>query len=194
MHTIIESADRLIHLIGEYLDISRIELGKMGYHVVPGDLGALVSTLVGEYTQRAEAKGLQLLYQPSGKLPHVPFDDDKMRQVITNLLDNAIKYTHDGTIAVSCALTKLDGQKAFQVLVKDSGRGLSKDDMAVIFQKFKRVSGKNYRMRDGEAVEGSGLGLHVAKMFVEAHQGKIWAESKGLGKGTTFIFAIPVTP
>lgn len=125
--------------------------------------------------------------------PLVPFDDEKMRQVITNLLDNAIKYTPTGTITVGCATGQLDGSPALVCSIKDSGRGLSKEDMGLIFQKFKRASGKNMRMRDGEPVEGSGLGLHVAKMFVEAHKGKIWAESKGLDKGTTFIFAIPIS-
>ncbi len=193
MKTIITSADRLVNLIGEYLDISRIELGKMEYRIVSGDLGKLVSTLVGEYTQRAEVKGLKLVYETKEKLPQVAFDEDKMRQVITNLIDNAIKYTPTGTVMVKCATETLDGAPALSVAVTDSGRGLSKEDMGLIFQKFKRASGKSMRMRDGEPVEGSGLGLHVAKMFVEAHKGRIWAESKGIGKGSTFKFAIPLT-
>ncbi len=193
MKTIITSADRLVNLIGEYLDISRIELGRMEYNFVPGDLSTLVTALVGEYTQRAEVKGLQLTCKAGKELPKISFDSDKMRQVITNLIDNAIKYTPAGTISVSCVVEAIEGRTSVVVAVSDSGRGLSKEDMGLIFQKFKRASGKSMRMRDGEPVEGSGLGLYVAKMFVEAHKGKIWAESKGLGKGTVFKLAIPIS-
>ncbi len=193
MHTIIGSADRLVNLIGEYLDISRIELGRMEYRFAVGDMGALVSTLVNEYTPRAEKKGLNISSDVTAKLPKISFDEDKFRQVITNLLDNAIKYTTTGTIVVKCALEKINNVSHITVAVADSGRGLSKEDMGLIFQKFKRASGKSMRMRDGEPVEGSGLGLYVAKMFVEAHKGTIWAESKGIGKGTVFKFAIPIT-
>lgn len=192
MKKIIESADRLVNLIGEYLDISRIELGRMEYKFVSANMNTLVETLVKEYTQRAEAKGLKLTLAMDSKVPTLSFDEDKFRQVITNLLDNAIKYTPTGTVRVATAVAPVGGRTSVVVRVTDTGRGLSKEDMGLIFQKFKRASGKSMRMRDGEPVEGSGLGLYVAKMFVEAHKGTIWAESKGIGKGTTFAFSIPL--
>lgn len=80
-----------------------------------------------------------------------------------------------------------------QVSVKDTGMGLDKEDIAVLFQKFRRASSAHVRRREGEPIEGSGLGLHVAKMFVDKHGGKIWAESPGKGKGSSFIFTLPLS-
>ncbi|OGL67542.1 hypothetical protein A3B21_01085 [Candidatus Uhrbacteria bacterium RIFCSPLOWO2_01_FULL_47_24] len=195
----LENTERLIELINEYLDVSRIELGKMQYNFKEGDLCALISAIVEEYQPRAQARGLKLGFVPltpalshkgRGSVSLAKFDEEKMRHVITNLIDNAIKYTMKGKIEVGC---EGQGEGALlRVAVKDTGMGLSEEDMGVVFQKFRRAQGGNLRRRDGEPIEGSGLGLHVAKMFVEAHGGKIWVESEGKGKGSTFIFTIPV--
>lgn len=242
-----ESAVRLINLIGDYLNVSRIELGKMKYDFKKQDLCKLVADIVEEYQPRAREKGLKLEFvgvgahsreiataprprglamtkkeeERKGKpltpalsrgergiVPPVTFDEEKMRHVLVNLIDNAIKYTNKGRIEVGCAVAdgldmrrpdpRSDGgmtsrDQWVKVSVQDTGAGLDADDMAVLFKKFRRVESGKLRMREGEPVEGSGLGLHVAKMFVEKHGGKIWAESPGHGQGSTFCFALPVS-
>ena len=81
-----------------------------------------------------------------------------------------------------------------QVSVKDTGLGLDAEEMKIIFQKFRRANDGNLRRREGEPIEGSGLGLYVAKMFLEAHGGKIWVESEGKGRGSNFCFVLPLKP
>lgn len=186
LNKMLESANRLINLIGDYLNVSRIELGKMQYNFQLADISKLAKDIVEEYQPRADVKKLKLSFSASKAIPQVKFDDEKMRHVITNLVDNAIKYTLKGSIKVQC--DKKD--KEIVVSIKDTGLGLSVEDMQVVFQKFRRAQGGNLRRREGEPIEGSGLGLHVAKMFVEKHGGRIWAESEGRGKGSTFFFTL----
>ncbi|MBI2552032.1 hypothetical protein HYW17_01895 [Candidatus Uhrbacteria bacterium] len=225
MKKMAESATRLINLIGEYLNVSRIELGKMKYNFKEQDLCALVKDIVEEYQPRAAQKKLKLTFEggrttpshPSspplgqgrktslekrGKLEGIPlvkFDEEKMRHVIVNLIDNAIKYTMKGSITVTCELDnsmirQLDNSQGWvKVSVKDTGLGLEPEDIAVLFQKFRRAASGTMRRREGEPIEGSGLGLHVAKMFIDKHGGKIWAESPGRGQGSTFIFILPLS-
>ncbi|MBI4135157.1 hypothetical protein HY477_00250 [Candidatus Uhrbacteria bacterium] len=218
MNKMAESATRLINLIGEYLNVSRIELGKMKYNFKEQDLCMLLKELVDEYQPRAEQKKLKLGFYQGGAAPQssasaagatrsqafsrrsavplVKFDEEKLRHVIVNIIDNAIKYTNKGKIEVKCELetrnSKLETGRSVKVSVKDTGMGLEKADIEVLFQKFRRASSANIRRREGEPIEGSGLGLHVAKMFVDKHGGKIWAESEGKGKGSTFVFTLPL--
>lgn len=231
MEKMLESTNRLIRLIGDYLNVSRIELGKMKYDFKKQDLCVLLRDIVEEYVPKAKAKGLQLKFETgnlkletggakgvrlkfeTGNLKlssrggpalggetkglKVVFDEEKLRHVIMNLIDNAIKYTLKGKIEVKCELetgnSKLETESWAKVSVKDTGMGLTPADIAVLFEKFRRASSAHQRRREGEPIEGSGLGLHVAKMFVDKHGGKIWAESPGKGKGSTFYFALPVS-
>ncbi|GEM_PF-946137 len=216
----LESTNRLINLIGEYLNISRIEMGKMKYEFKSQDLCALVKDIVEEYQPRAQAKQLTLTFTKGGEVPAIVFDEEKLRHVIVNLVDNAIKYTPKGSVAVSCEVARNpspglrppspargEGESAqlsspagrgegdgrwVRVSVQDTGLGLGADDIAVLFQKFRRAESANIRRREGEPIEGSGLGLHVAKMFVDKHGGKIWAESPGRDKGSSFIVSLPL--
>ena len=189
LNKILESANRLINLIGEYLNVSRIELGDMKYHFAVGDLALFVREIVDEYQPRAQMKKLKLTFAKSADLVPVIFDAEKFRHVIMNLIDNAIKYTQAGFVHVEVARD----DKQIYVRIKDTGIGLDAADISVIFQKFRRSSRTNLRMREGEPVEGSGLGLHVAKMFVDKHGGKIWAESPGHGQGSTFIVSLALS-
>lgn len=117
------------------------------------------------------------------QLPLVKIDLEKIRQVLINLIDNAIKYTKQGSITVSL---KAINQK-IQFCVSDSGVGISKNDLPKLFKKFSR--GKTISRIH---TEGTGLGLYVARKMVEAHNGKIWAESKGENRGSQFYFQLPV--
>jgi len=112
-------------------------------------------------------------------------DQDRLKEVISNIIDNALKYTPEGFIKVSVKL--LRGKKVL-INVQDSGIGMDKETIDKIFDKFARA---------GEALQyhtsGSGLGLFIAKEFVKAHKGKLWAESKGKGKGSVFFVELPAS-
>ena len=112
-------------------------------------------------------------------------DPGKIQHVINNLIDNSIKYTPEGSVSVHVSCDK--EKKTIRVEVKDTGAGIPKDAIGGLFVKFVRArNAKNIN------VTGSGLGLYVARQMIEAHQGKIWAESEGEGKGATFIFELPL--
>ncbi len=110
-------------------------------------------------------------------------DQGKLRQVILNIVDNAIKYTREGEITLK--LKKLDEQE--EIRISDTGEGMDEKELNSLFQMFSRATAGTQLH-----TEGTGLGLYVAKQFIEMHAGKIWAESKGKGKGSTFIIQLPI--
>jgi signal transduction histidine kinase len=184
MKKIYESNERLITLVEDLLNISRIESGKLQFNYEVCQLEEIVASVVEEMTSTAKTKGLELKYLAPQKLSAVKIDKSKIRQVIINVIDNAIKYTPKGSVTVS--LTENKGLIQFKS--EDTGMGIQPTDLVNLFQKFSR----------GEHVsvlhtEGTGLGLYVGKMMIEAHQGKIWAESEGLDKGAQFYFTLPVS-
>lgn len=184
MKKIYESNERLIALVEDLLNVSRIESGKLQFNYETCQLEEIVASVYEELTSTAKAKNLEFIYNPPAqKLSPVYIDKNKIRQVIINVVDNAIKYTKQGTVTVT--LSEADGQIKFQS--KDTGMGIEPSDLINLFQKFSR----------GEHVsvlhtEGTGLGLYVGKMMIEAHKGKIWAESEGVDKGAQFYFTIPI--
>jgi signal transduction histidine kinase len=179
-----ESNERLIHLINDLLDISRMEGGRMKFEWNFIILSELVQSVVEELRPQADKKGLALNWQTLGEKTYVRADEEKLRQVIMNLVDNAIKYTPKGQVDVSI---KKIGTDKIRSSVKDTGIGMKKDEMEVLFGKF-------IRGREVPKVwtEGVGLGLYVAKMIIEEHKGKVWAESEGENKGSTFNVELPV--
>jgi signal transduction histidine kinase len=144
-----------------------------------------VESVVMELTLKLRGKKLIIEWKPPLKPIMVQMDEEKIRHVIFNLIDNAIKYTEQGTITVLC--TPRD--KGVEVIVRDTGLGFDEHDQANFFQKFYR--GNNVR---GINVTGTGLGLFVASKFIDGHSGKIWAKSPGLNKGGEFGFWIPLSP
>ncbi|MFA4941793.1 MAG: ATP-binding protein, partial [Patescibacteria group bacterium] len=178
-----ESGERLIRLVENLLNISRIESGRLqfSYEVMP--LEKIVDSVVGELSGYAAKKGLKLEYAKDEKLPSIKIDEEKIRQVVMNLIDNAIKYTKRGKILVSLKKEKNN----IQFCVADNGMGISKEDLPNLFKKFSRGANTST-----VHTEGTGLGLYVAKEMIDAHNGKIWAESKGKGKGSKFCFEIPI--
>lgn len=179
------SNERLIAMVEDLLDISRIESGRQEYLWKSSDLYALASSVVENLTKNAQSKGLQLvLAHAPEKLPKVVCDSNKLHEVMMNFVDNAVKYTKAGNVNIQLE-AKPAGMVTFSV--KDSGMGISKDDMGRLFQKFSRAKG-SFLVQPG----GSGLGLYVAKKIIDVHEGKIWAESAGAGKGSTFAFSIPI--
>lgn len=176
------SVERLITMVEDILTVSRIERGKLEIYPRPIHLETTIDAIVKEYRGAAEAKGLSLIYEPPfDKLPKVVADPDKIKEILGNLLSNATKYTDKGSITVKVAKIA-DG---VEVSVSDTGIGLARDDLPKLFERFSRIK------RTAGLIRGSGLGLYITKLLVEAHHGKIWAQSE-LGKGTVFIFTLPI--
>ncbi|MFN3301739.1 MAG: ATP-binding protein [Patescibacteria group bacterium] len=176
-----QSNERLINLVNDLLNVTRIEAGQLEYHPVISDLEEVIKKTMAQLKLAAEKKNLNLEYLGE-KIPEFSFDPEKIREVLTNLIDNAIKYTEKGGVTIK---TKMEG-KNVRVEIKDTGIGISPEKMSSLFQWFSRGRGA-YRLETG----GFGLGLYIAKKIVEKAGGKIWAESEGEGKGATFIFTLP---
>ncbi len=177
---IFASSKRLADMVSDFLDISKIEQGKMTYTFTSVDLHAMLTDLTDEFRKEAKEKKLKLTFTRPEKTSFiVTADDGKIRQIFSNIIDNSIKYTPKGEVTVS--LEKNDTQGTVIARVKDSGIGLSQDDIHHLFGKFTRGSGGQK-----EHTAGSGLGLYVAKKMLEAQHGKIWIDSEGPGKGSTF--------
>lgn len=179
-----QNNERLIRLVDDFLDVTRIESGRTQYKFEPARIEEIVERMADEFQSKAEAKGLQLVFEPpKSPLPKVKIDADKIMHALNNFIDNAIKYTEKGKVTVRVRRER----HTVAVTVKDTGVGMDEADRQNVFQKFYR--GKAVSARFGP---GTGLGLYVAKRFVEAHKGEIFAESKGAGKGSTFGFKIPI--
>jgi len=184
LDNVYQSNERLIRLVNDLLNLSRLDAGKIEFSPELTSLEKMVSSIVKELRINAEKKGLYMkVIKPSESLPKIMADQDKLRQVILNIVDNAIKYTKKGGITLE--LKKLDEQE--EVKVSDTGEGMDGRELNSLFQMFSRATAGTQLH-----AEGAGLGLYVAKQFIEMHGGKIWAESKGKGKGSTFIIQLPI--
>jgi len=184
LENVYQSNERLIRLVNDLLNLSRLDAGKIEFSPELTSLEEMVSGVVKELRINAEKKGLYMkMEKPTRPLPKIMIDQDKLRQVILNIVDNAIKYTKDGGITFE--LKKLDEQE--EIKVSDTGEGMTEKELNSLFQMFSRATAGTQLH-----AEGAGLGLYVARQFVEMHGGKIWAESPGKGKGSTFIVQLPI--
>jgi len=182
-HDILTSGRHLLDLINEILDLSKVEAGRMELEPSEFALDETIRGTLAFVRERAVRQGIALGADIPTNLGTVVADERKVRQVLLNLLSNAVKFTPDGgTISVQVRR----GDSEVQVSVRDTGIGIASEDQAKVFDEFQQVGKASDRSR-----EGTGLGLTLAKRFVELHGGRIWIESE-VGKGTTFIFAIPV--
>jgi signal transduction histidine kinase len=175
-HKIRESVNRLLELVEEFMDYRRIEEGKIELNFEEVDLVSLIKEFVNNFNLIAKEKNLELTFETSMEQCLVKVDKMRFSQVIQNLIDNAIKYTNQGWVKVN--LQKEDN--SILITVADSGIGMSKELQQKLFGEFVRDPSIKKEIR------GTGLGLYIAKYIVEAHQGKIWAESEGEGKGSKF--------
>lgn len=176
-----ESTDGLIVLVNNLLDLRKIEEGRMEYQFQPLKLKELVIGVVSELKSLAEIKNLELTFEARSD-KSVNADAVKLKQVVQNLIDNAIKYTPQGFVRVEL---NEDGDNLV-LSVKDSGLGMSKELLSLVFQEFVRDE------RVKKEIRGTGLGLYIAKKIVEAHGGEIWAESEGEGKGSEFFAKLKI--
>lgn len=172
-----------ISLIEDLLNVSRIEHGTMEFVFSPTNLDRLIDITVQELTPAAMMKGLKLVYKrPKKRVPDISADKEKIRQVINNLIDNAIKYTKEGFVSVTLSQ---EGDN-IQVAVTDTGKGIKPEDKERLFKRFSRSSDS------GQYAAGLGLGMFVAKIILSQHHGQIRAESQGVDKGSTFYFTVPL--
>lgn len=174
--------DRLIRLVNNLLNISRIEAGRMTYTIIKTNLDKLIKEVAGNLQTSAKEKNLYLKYQGNEKIPHVLADEDKVKEILINIIGNAIKFTHTGGITV--AVSEKDGRLI--ISVNDTGHGIAKEDQDLLFKKFSQVQG-NYAKQAG----GTGLGLYICKQMIEGMKGSIWLESV-VGQGSTFYFSLPI--
>ena len=174
------AANKLIDLLNNLLDLDHIEDGKMHYEFNEIELNKLLKETVNDFQFLAQQKQLELIFEPAASEPRVKGDSYKLSQVFRNLIDNAIKYTEKGWVKINLQLTTNDQQQeSVLIKVEDSGIGISKESLPTLFDQF-------IRAKETRTIKGTGLGLYIAKQIVKAHQGEIWAESEGEGKGTRF--------
>ena len=174
---------RLSQLVEDLLNVSKIEAGKVQYKWDETSLEPVVRELYDMFIALAKKKGLSIAYEePKTPLPTMTLDVNKIKEIVSNLIDNAIKYTEKGGVTISI---EADATVA-RVVITDTGIGISKEDAERLFGKFIRTE-TTKKMDTG----GSGLGLFVGKTFVEAHGGRVYAESDGVGKGSRFIVELP---
>lgn len=185
---IMQSAVNLVTIVNDFLDVSRIELGRMKYDYTDFDVQELVQQVVTEYKPNVQRKGLIMDYNfDASKQYKVHADRGKIKQVIGNILDNSIKYTLQGFVKVELGFSPVTPNN-IRVKIFDSGVGIPTATLPKLFQKFTRAENAN-----DANILGTGLGLYVAKQMIDAHNGKVWAESEGQGKGAQFYIELPVT-
>lgn len=178
------NADRLTHMIAELLDLSRIEAGRVELTVTDVDLRLLATDVVEEYQRPATERGIHLTLDAPATLRPITGDRNKLHQILTNLIGNALKFTPaDGTIAVTVEAPRPDCQ---QVIISDSGCGIPPEELPRIFEKFFRGNGIPLETR------GAGLGLAIVRTLVELHGGQVSVESR-VGAGSRFVVSLPAT-
>ncbi len=179
INRVFESSTHLSKVVEDLLNVSKIEAGGMKYEMAPFDMEKAARDLANDLSITAQKKGLTLTFTTDNKSPYtVNGDMEKIRQVILNIIDNSIKYTEKGSIAVH--VSKEAARNTIHVAVTDTGMGISAEEKEKLFQKFSRGAGGKTN------TGGSGLGLYLAKQIAEAHGGRIWIDSPGEGKGSTF--------
>ena len=179
------SSERMVSLINDFLNVSRIQTGKFMIDKHPVDLAKLVDQEVNSLRANAATRGIKLAYDMPKNAPLFNLDEGKIRQVVMNFIDNAIYYSHeDTTIVVKFSI----GDTEAKLTIKDNGIGVPKDEQAELFTKFYRASNAKKQRPDG-----TGVGLYLAKKIILDHDGKLIFES-AQDKGSTFGFSLPIKP
>ena len=178
-----ESDERMITLVNEMLSINHAEDTLNALHTSATDLVKLLDEVVFDFTGESYKLGIELIFlKPDHALPTVTVDPEKIRVVMQNLIENAIKYSDKGSRVF---VNILEDEKNIEISVRDTGIGIEEKDQPRIFEKFFRA--ENAQKQNSI---GSGLGLYTIKRIVESHNGKLWFESKA-GEGTTFHVSLP---
>jgi histidine kinase len=178
-------ADRLNRLVDDLQELSRVEAHANQLDLHPVDISSIVQTVTKRLLPQAETKRISLDFELGPDLQPVLADEDRAIQVLTNLTGNALQYTPEGG-RITIAAKKLNDE--IQISVGDTGVGIPPEHLSQIFDRFYRVD----KSRSRQAGGGSGIGLTIARALVEAQGGRIWVESVGDGKGSTFNFTLPI--
>lgn len=180
-----ESTERMTSLVNEMLSLNHTEDATLNFTYTQNDIVELVESTIFDFTGESHSKGIEIVFlKPTEKIAPAQFDVEKIRVVLQNLIENALKYSdHDDKIFIS---VRINDSKEIEVSVKDTGIGIPPTEKEQIFNKLFRAS--NAKQRDEI---GSGLGLYVTKYIVEKHGGRMWFESEER-VGTTFFFTIPL--
>jgi signal transduction histidine kinase len=181
LQDILSSGRHLLSLINDILDISKVEAGRMELQPGPVDLRFVLQNAVSLVRERATRQGISVALDVDAAVGTIEADERRVKQILFNLLSNALKFTPAGG-RVTIAAARIDN--AVQISVRDTGIGIKSDDQDRIFEEFQQAG-------PGKAVEGTGLGLALARRFVEMHGGRIWVESV-VGAGSSFTFTLPL--
>lgn len=180
------SVERLMKLVNDMLNISRIESGRLTINMQKVDLPKLTQEVVEEVTPRAKEEEVNVVIVPVSSLPPVIADPDKMKEVLFNLIGNSLKFTpKDGSITISF----MQNGEFIETKIKDTGSGISAENLPKLFQKFGLVP-DSYAVN--KTASGTGLGLYICRSIIELHMGRIWVSSAGVGKGSEFTFSLNV--
>jgi signal transduction histidine kinase len=179
-----ESTEKLIRLVNSFLDISQFQMGKKVLKKKKISLESIIKEIIKELRVEAKEKGITLkLKKPKEKI-FLKADKDKLKESFYNIIDNAVKYTEKGSVTIEIKKKK---NKAL-LKVQDTGIGMTKEQARTLFSKiFER--GKEAQKAHGL---GKGIGLYIASNIIKAHKGKVWADSKGQRKGSTFFVELPL--
>jgi histidine kinase len=177
-------ADRLQRLVSDLQELSRVEAGAFELDCQPVNMAELIQHTATRLGPQFEEKGVQLNVDLPADLPRVQADEDRIDQILINLIGNALQYTPTGgTVTVMAEKRPLE----LWVTIRDTGIGIAAEHLTLLFTRFYRVDKSRSR-----AGGGSGIGLTITKHLVEAHGGRVWADSQGAGQGSVFGFALPV--
>jgi signal transduction histidine kinase len=184
LRDIYASGTHLLSLINDILDLSKIEAGRMELELREFDLPQTIDDALMLVRERASRRGIALDRAVDRRVGQIRGDERKIRQVVLNLVSNAIKFTPEGG---RIEVRAVPGEGFVEVSVSDTGVGIAPENLEAVFEEFRQVGSTDQK------VEGTGLGLALSRRFIELHDGRIWAKSQ-VGVGSTFTFAIPVTP
>lgn len=184
--TVNAESERLARLVSDLLDLERIETGSMAWRVDEVDIEDVIQISLASMGPLFEAKELRVTTAFGPGLPILAGDRDRLIQVVTNILSNAVKFTPAGGAVHIAARRETAPVPQIVVEISDTGRGIPAGDLDMIFDKFRRSAD-----RIADAIEGTGLGLSISRQIIESHGGRIWAASTP-GKGSTFTFTLPL--
>jgi signal transduction histidine kinase len=183
-----DSTNRLIKLVNDMLNISRIESSRMSMELDKVQMLNLTREVVEEFNSRSAKNGINIKIDAQSSLPLVIADSDKIKEVFFNLIGNSLKYTSkEGTITIDF----LVDANFLTTRVIDNGSGMTEEMVGNLFQKFGLISG-SFQTNQSINAKGTGLGLYICKQIITLHHGEIWGSSPGLNKGSTFAFTLPI--
>ncbi len=175
------AAEDLVNLVDNVINLRKVEEGRMEYEMEDVDFVKLARQAAEELGHMATSKGLDMSFSAPDREIMVRADEQKLRHIIQNFLDNAVKYTRKGYVRAKV----IEEERNAVFSVEDSGVGIPHEVIPALFQEFVR----DERIR--REIRGTGLGLYVARVFAEAHGGRVWVESGGEDKGSAFYLSVP---